>query len=145
MNSPVHFLLVNSRMNSETLRAARRWIKIADRDLAVANVLPERYSDGSAFHYQQAAEKYLKGFLAAHDVPFQKSGDIGNLVLEASKLDTDFLSLSVGFDLDSITSFATRFLQPSDAAFPTMEDLIQAKRFCEKAKAMVDAKIVAAE
>jgi HEPN domain-containing protein len=65
-------------------KSARRWIQIADRDVDVANLLPQEYADSSAHHYQQAAEKYLKGFLAAHQVPLRKSHSISTLLVQAS-------------------------------------------------------------
>lgn len=122
-------------------------MQIADRDLDVANLLPEGHADSSAYHFQQAAEKYLKGFLAAHQVPLRKSHNISTLLLEASKLDTEFLSLSAEIDLDVITGFATHYRYPNEEEeeFPTKEELSQARNFCEKAKAMVEAKIMEGE
>jgi len=128
-------------------KTALRWIQIADRDLDVAKLLPEGHADSSAYHFQQAAEKYLKGFLAAHQVPLRKSHNISTLLLEASKLDTEFLSLSSEIDLDVITEFATHYRYPNEEEeeFPTQEELRQACSFCEKTKAMVEAKVIAGE
>jgi hypothetical protein len=65
------------------------------------------------------------------------------LLLQASQLDTQFLSLSAEIDLDVMTSFATHYRYPNEEEeeFPTQEELNQARRFCEKAKALVEAKI----
>lgn len=53
----------------DSLVAAREWFRTGDSDLRSARVLldlspPE--SSTAAFHCQQAAEKYIKGFLAFH-------------------------------------------------------------------------------
>ena len=70
-------------MQSEALTAAKEWLARADRDLSVAaRVLSgdDPFPDAAAFHSQQAAEKALKGFLAAHEVPFPKTHDLERLV-----------------------------------------------------------------
>ncbi len=62
---------------------AKRWFHKAENDLLnVANNLrAERYAgDTVCFHCQQAAEKYLKGFLAWHGVPFAKTHDLPELL-----------------------------------------------------------------
>ena len=123
---------------------ALRWFQIADRDLDVANILPEGHADSAAYHYQQAAEKYLKGFLAAHLVPLRKSHNISTLLLEASKIDPEFLALSADIDLDVITAFATHYRYPNEEEeeFPTQAEISQAKSFCDRAKALVEAKML---
>lgn len=50
-------------------KAARAWLTKADGDLRSARILLEAEppeTDVACFHSQQAAEKYLKGFLAYH-------------------------------------------------------------------------------
>ncbi len=50
----------------------KQWIEKGDHDLGTAQVtylyLPQ-YRDTIAFHCQQAAEKYLKGYLIYLDIP----------------------------------------------------------------------------
>jgi len=126
------------------IKTAIRWIQIADRDFDIANLLPDDFSDGSAYHYQQAAEKYLKGFLAAHQAPLKKSHNISTLVLDATLIDPEFALLAKEIDLDVMTSFATFYRYPNDQEeqFPLPEDLVRAKSFCEKVRGMVEAKII---
>lgn len=53
-------------------RPAQLWLGKAQRDLAAAVRLmagDPPYADTAVYHCQQAAEKALKGFLAAHDRP----------------------------------------------------------------------------
>jgi HEPN domain-containing protein len=58
---------------SEKIDIVKQWIEKADHDLGTAQVtylyLP-KYRDTIAFHCQQAAEKYLKGFLLFLDISF---------------------------------------------------------------------------
>lgn len=125
------------------VKTANRWIEIADRDLNMAKRLLDDFADGAAFHYQQAAEKYLKGFLAAHQAPLRKYQNISTLVLDATLIDPEFALLAKEIDLDVMTSFATFYRYPNDQEeeFPSKEDLVCAKRFCEMVKIMVEAKI----
>jgi HEPN domain-containing protein len=45
------------------------------------------------FHAQQAAEKYLKGFLAFHSQAIPKSHDIRDLINRCASIDTEFQTL----------------------------------------------------
>ena len=64
------------------------WIKKADRDLEVSKrelELSKPLTDIICFHAQQAAEKYMKAYLIWLDIEFQKTHDIEDLVVIASK------------------------------------------------------------
>jgi len=68
---------------------ARRWFRKAENDLlnVLNNLQAERYaSDTVCFHCQQAAEKYLKGFLAWHQVPFAKTHDLLELLKQVGQI-----------------------------------------------------------
>jgi len=68
---------------------ARRWFQKAENDLLNVenNLRAERYaSDTVCFHCQQVAEKYLKGFLAWHEVPFVKTHDLLELLQQARQI-----------------------------------------------------------
>jgi len=77
---------------------ARRWFQKAENDLLSVqnNLKAEQYaSDTVCFHCQQAAEKYLKGFLAWHQMPFAKTHDLLDLlrrVMQISDIDAPMLS-----------------------------------------------------
>ena len=80
---------------------ARRWFQKAENDLLNVqnNLEAERYaSDTVCFHCQQAVEKYLKGFLAWHQVPFAKTHDLLELlrwVREIADADAEMLSANL--------------------------------------------------
>lgn len=57
----------------------REWIRKAENDFKTAEHLLQGgpdFAEGTAFHSQQAAEKYLKAFLVWHQIEFQKTHDI---------------------------------------------------------------------
>jgi HEPN domain-containing protein len=123
---------------------ALRWIAKADRDFLLAAQLNETFSDMAAYHYQQAAEKYLKAFLSFHQIGLKKTHNIGTLALQASNIDPEFSQLVTVADVDAITEFATLFRYPNEEEvdFPDPADLQDAKNFCEAAKKMVMERIM---
>jgi HEPN domain-containing protein len=78
---------------------ARHWFQKAENDLLDVrnNLDAEHYpSDTVCFHCQQAAEKYLKGFLAWHKVSFAKTHDLLELlkqVKQVTEADAERLSI----------------------------------------------------
>ena len=71
---------------------ARRWFQKAENDLLNVrnNLQAEQYaSDTVCFHCQQAAEKYLKGFLAWRRVPFTKIHDLLELLKQIQQVAGD--------------------------------------------------------
>jgi len=68
---------------SEKIDIVKQWIEKADHDLGTAQVtylyIP-KYLDTIAFHCQQAAEKYLKGFLLFLDIPYKKQHSLNYLL-----------------------------------------------------------------
>jgi HEPN domain-containing protein len=84
---------------------ARGWFLKAESDLAAAcRVLEgEGPYDTACFHLQQAAEKYLKGFLAFYDQPIPHTHNLEELVLLCQKCHT----LDLGrVDVTELTPFA---------------------------------------
>lgn len=68
---------------------ARLWFQKAENDLLNVenNLQAELYAgDTVCFHCQQAAEKYLKGFLAWHRVPFAKIHDLPELLKQVKQV-----------------------------------------------------------
>lgn len=124
-------------------KIALRWIWKADRDFLLASQLTEDFSDMAAYHYQQAAEKYLKAFLSFHQVGLKKTHNIGTLALQASNIDSEFTQLVNVADVDALTEFATLFRYPNEEEvdFPDPTELKDAKKFCEVAKTLVMARI----
>jgi HEPN domain-containing protein len=61
----------------------QQWIKKAESDLKAAEILLRADVDDcflSAFHSQQAAEKFLKAYLIRHQLEFRKTHDLEELI-----------------------------------------------------------------
>lgn len=110
------------------------WIKKADRDLEVSKrelKLSNPYTDIICFHAQQAAEKYMKAYLIWLDIEFQKTHDIEDLVILASKKDCSILELKdSGAEL---SSFAVEIRYP-EFEEPSIEDTVTTVKIAEKFK-----------
>jgi HEPN domain-containing protein len=80
--------------NPGNLGKPSAWTFFADKDLSAAECLAKApdLAEGVIFHAQQAVEKYLKAFLAAHGILIQKIHDLPKLYGEVKKI-KDF-----GFD-----------------------------------------------
>ena len=66
------------------------WLAKADEDLEFARVNLEERKNFFAqvcFHFQQAAEKYLKAFIVAKGLELKKIHDLGLLLKMAAKAD----------------------------------------------------------
>lgn len=65
----------------------REWFDKAENDFADARFLFEndRSLETIAFHIQQAAEKYLKGFLISRGEELERTHDLAKLLAEASE------------------------------------------------------------
>jgi len=69
------------------------WFKIADADLSSAQFLQKMRPlavEIVCYHCQQAAEKFLKGFLALKGEEIKKTHDLVQLNKECQKHDSDF-------------------------------------------------------
>jgi HEPN domain-containing protein len=78
-------------MQPESLEEARDWLRRAQRDLLGAGRALSGepiLADLAAFHAQQAKEKALKAFLAAHDQPFPKTHNLERLVGFCQRIDS---------------------------------------------------------
>lgn len=106
-------------MRPEAIEEAQDWLTRAERDLLVAERSlqgPMVLADAAAYHAQQAAEKALKGFLAAHEQPFPKTHDLLLLVTQCQNIDQDFTHfLSTA---RTLTPYAVRFRYPGGPLEP---------------------------
>ena len=79
------------------------WFAQGDMDIQAAEILHSQSGPPSivAFHIQQAIEKYLKGFLLAHDWSLRRIHDLEVLIHDAIDRDTDFYRLSSALPADN--------------------------------------------
>ena len=84
-------------MQPEAIGEAREWLDRAELDLRLAERalrIPPALAGGAAYHAQQAAEKALKAFLAAHNAPFPHTHNLSLLLPPCQVLDTGFTQFS---------------------------------------------------
>lgn len=76
----------------ESNQLANEWFEKANHDLQDANILFKNagHSDTICFLCQQAAEKYLKGFLVNNKITPPKIHDLPTLLSKCSKINPDF-------------------------------------------------------
>lgn len=74
------------------LKLALEWIQNADEDWQFAEVgfAETNFYSKVCFHCQQAAEKYLKGYLTSRGVKPEPIHDLVKLLKQASRVNKDF-------------------------------------------------------
>lgn len=74
----------------------KKWMEKADGDFGYASLSLEEefeYFPQICWHFQQAAEKYLKAYIVAFDLEFRKIHDLVALLKICEKKDPSFISL----------------------------------------------------
>jgi HEPN domain-containing protein len=101
------------------------WLFRANEDIAVINNLIEAgaefYTSTICFHAQQASEKFLKAFLAYHDIDFPRTHDVDFLLKECRKIGRDAFNI----DVKSITDFGVSVRYPDDFYIPDVKESIE--------------------
>ncbi len=75
------------------IEKVREWLDRANMDLEAGEILSGRIPEYSAYHSQQAVEKYLKAFLVYRGVDFPKSHNIYFILELCKQQDKDFEKL----------------------------------------------------
>ena len=73
------------------------WVKIAEKDLEFAAdslLVRTEFLPQICFYFQQAAEKYLKAYIIAKKLPFQKIHSLPALLKACKKSDESFSKLT---------------------------------------------------
>jgi HEPN domain-containing protein len=109
----------------EKADVVRGWLRKAASDMVTLEAaLGAGSFDGACFHAQQAAEKYLKGFLAFHDRPFPFTHNLGDLTELCADIDALFRTLTPM--ASELTPYGVR-LRYDDSFWPTLETAKQAR------------------
>ena len=77
-------------------KVVKEWLAKADEDFNFAKINLEednKFYSQVCFHFQQAAEKYLKAFIVAYDLEFEKLHNLIILLKICSKKEPSLLSL----------------------------------------------------
>ena len=71
------------------------WLQKADEDFhfARSSLKESNYYAQICFHFHQAAEKYLKAYIVAHDLEFEKTHNLIKLLSVCSSQNPEILSL----------------------------------------------------
>jgi HEPN domain-containing protein len=124
----------------EVLHVVRQWVEKAEEDLLTSEhalTLRDHCPVGTiCFHAQQCVEKYLKGLLAFHSVPFPKSHDlleILTLVPESAGLRLQPTEIGV------LNRYSVEARYPGDWEPLTREDAEGAVTLARKARESVRA------
>ena len=96
------------------------WLKIADEDFLLAKLaIKNELFSSVAYHCQQAAEKYLKGYLVFNKKKVIKTHDLTKLVVLCNYIDNDFSKLYVSSE--KLNPFSTKFRYPTEFDIPDLE------------------------
>ncbi|MGD8239127.1 MAG: HEPN domain-containing protein [Armatimonadota bacterium] len=101
----------------------QQWLAKAESDLGVADHLLSPgtpYVEAIGFHAQQASEKYLKAFLVEHQIEFQKTHDLGQLLDLVSSVDPSLASTLS--DVPFLTPYGVGFRYPGHLARMSADD-----------------------
>ena len=110
----------------------REWLRKAGIDFKTAQHLCQSgpdFVEGSAFHSQQAAEKYLKAFLVWHQIEFQKTHDIKALLRLAGNAENAIPEILR--DVASLTPYGVEYRYPGDYPEVTKSDAERALQLAD--------------
>ena len=116
-------------MDEAKRELVRLWLLKARRDLASARKLaaaPNPILDTAIYHCQQAGEKAIKGFLAFHDHPLEKTHNVRVLVTLAETYEPRFSHWREA--AQGLTPHATAFRYPAEAVDPDEEQYNRAEQ-----------------
>lgn len=113
------------------------WFDRAKEDLKVAKSLLEDqgFYNSICFHSHQAVEKYLKGFLAYHNLNVRKIHDLIVLVEECSLVEQSFLELKESIERLNDFYISTRY--PGDIQILSEQDAKKAVDFADEVSKFV--------
>src|SRR3990172_1904708 len=91
------------------------WIAKAENDFEFARTIfaeEKEYYDQICFHFQQSAEKYLKAYIIARGLGFEKTHDLPLLLQRCRRKDPTFDALKSSCDY--LNAFYIRSRYPMD-------------------------------
>ncbi|MHB1006814.1 MAG: HEPN domain-containing protein [Chloroflexota bacterium] len=113
----------------------REWLVRAEYDLLVAMRALERplvLSEAASFHAEQAAEKALKGYLAAQGEAVPVGHDLVDLLRLCQAIDPEFAQLEA-----AVEALGPHFAAYTEPGAPTSPLVVDAERDLEVARGIV--------
>jgi HEPN domain-containing protein len=120
----------------------REWIRKAETDFKTADHLCRsgvEFAGGTAFHSQQAAEKYLKAFLVWHQIEFPKTHDIEALLKLAGKVDDKIPEILR--DTAILTPYGVDYRYPGEYPEVSGSDAEKAFQLADRVRAEVRSRL----
>jgi HEPN domain-containing protein len=81
-------------MKKQAIIRAKEWFAIGDNEFGFAglglNDEQDQFYAQICFMLQQSIEKYLKGYLTAHDIRVERTHDLGHLCRQCSNINNKF-------------------------------------------------------
>jgi HEPN domain-containing protein len=116
---------------SKNKTLAMEWFKIASEDLEYAKLglREDKFYAMVAFHAQQSAEKFLKGFILLNNKKLNRSHDLVMLIKTCQEIDKKFVDIKE--EAGYLTPFAI------DVRYPVFYPIIE-KKMAEKAVEMAE-------
>jgi len=118
---------------SARVQDTKAWLVKASQDLRRIEILlaadPPDCED-ALFHCQQAAEKAFKGFLAWHDVLFQRVHELD--VIGGQCVDLDATLADLVDRADVLTKYAWRFRYPGARYKPSLAEAERARALAQE-------------
>jgi HEPN domain-containing protein len=119
------------------------WLDKAENDFEFAQIVfseEKEYYDQICFHFQQSAEKFLKAYIIANDLGFERTHDLPLLLQRCSQKDPAFLSLRD--ECAYLTAFYIQTRYPMDWPAPTnREKARQARSAAARVRDIVRSKL----
>jgi len=125
-------------MTKDKAEYINNWLFRANEDIAVieslVNAGVEYYTSSICFHAQQASEKFLKAYLAYHDVDFPRTHDLDFLLIECQKIDKEAFQI----DFKSLTDFGVSVRYPDDFYIPDEKEALEYRDIAISIKKIVE-------
>jgi len=125
-------------MTRDKAEYIKNWLFRANEDIAVIKSLVndgvEFHTSSICFHVQQASEKFLRAFLAYHDVDFPRTHDLDFLLLECQKINKEAFQI----DFKSLTDFGVSVRYPDDFYIPDEEEALEYRDTAISVKEIVE-------
>ncbi|MDP3735126.1 MAG: HEPN domain-containing protein [bacterium] len=124
-------------MNDKTTQYAGEWFERGDDDLQVMEVLlrNESIPNVVCFHAEQAAEKYLKGFLAHRERHARRVHDLSSLLRVCCEVDASFKALQHDVEFLGDLYFSSRY--PDNYTVYQKKDAEEAQAAAMRVRAFV--------
>ncbi|MEK7751787.1 MAG: HEPN domain-containing protein [Acidobacteriota bacterium] len=117
----------------------RGWVRKAESDLIAMRASAEAgASDAACFHAQQAAEKFLKGYLAHRDCAIPPTHNLLKLIARCAETDPSFLELANVAEI--LTPFAVEVRYDMDF-WPEPDAVAQARDAAEAIREFVSGRL----